>query len=119
MWTTEQREDKEEEIEDIESCAASYKKVLDDENEVSFERRVEYEKTKLITTKRLKARRTGQGRKSMVSEEAERYVAICVEEKATAHGRQHTSVLYLNHRVKVRDMRKLLNKYNTEHNIPF
>ena len=94
MWTTEQIEDKEEEVEDIELCAASYKKVLDDENEASLERRVKYEKTKLITTKRLKARRTGQGRKSIVSEEAQRYVAKCVEEKATAHGRRHTSVLY-------------------------
>ena len=52
LWTTEQIEDKEEEVEDIESCAASYKKVLDDENEASLERRVKYEKTKLITTKR-------------------------------------------------------------------
>ena len=39
-------------------------------------------------------KRAGQGRKSMVSEEAEHYVAKCVEEKATAHGMQHTSVLY-------------------------
>ena len=64
LWTTEQIEDKEEEVEDIESCAASYKKVLDDENEASFEGRVKYEKKKLITAKRLKARRACQGRKS-------------------------------------------------------
>ena len=44
LWTTEQIEDKEEEVEHIKSCAASYKKVLDDENEASFERRVKYEK---------------------------------------------------------------------------
>ena len=73
---------------------------------------------KLIVSRRLKARRTVQGRRSMISEDAQRYVAKCVAEKATTHGRRHNSVLYLNHRVKVRDMKKLLNKYHTEHNIP-
>ena len=52
------------------------------------------------------------------SEDAERFVAKCVEEKATAHGRRHTSVLYLNHCVKVQDMLKLVNKYQVENDLP-
>ena len=118
LWTAEQVEEKEEEVKELEECADSYQKVIQGNNEASYHRRVIYEKKKLVTSKRLKARRLGQGRKRMVDEEGERYVAKCVEEKATAHGRRHTSVLYLNHRVKVRDMRKILNKHHAERGIP-
>ena len=118
LWTEHQVQDKEEEVEEIAERGKNYEAVLNGADEVSFKRRVGYEKKKLIVSKRLKARRLGQGRKNMISEEAERYIAKCVEDKATAHGRRHTSVLYLNHRVKVRDMKKLLNKYHAERNLP-
>ena len=100
-WTEHLIEDKEEEIDDITSRSCTYEDVLEGRNEASFERRVNYEIKKLIMSKRLKGRRSGQGRKRVISEDAERFVAKCVEEKVTAHGRRHTSV---NHRVKVRDM---------------
>ena len=60
LWTKDQKEDKEE-LEEIEECAQSYKVVLDGENRESFERRVKYEKMKLIRSKRLKLRRKESG----------------------------------------------------------
>ena len=48
-----------------------------------------------------------------MDENDEIFLAKAIENKATAHGRRKDSVLYLNHRVKKKDLLKLVN-YNRE-----
>ena len=51
LWTAQQIEDKEEEVEDAESFVASHKNVLDDESDAFFGRRMKYQTTKMVTAK--------------------------------------------------------------------
>ena len=84
----------------------------------SYRRRVQYEKSKLVHMSRLKLRSKGSGRKRMIDEEDEQYIAKCIEEKATAHGRRHDSTLYLGHRVKKKDLKRLLNRHHQLRGLP-
>ena len=43
---------------------------------------------------------SSQGRPSLLDSEDEEFVAKCIEDKATYHGRQHDTVMYTNKRVK-------------------
>ena len=72
-WTEHLIEDKEEEIDDITSRSCTYEDVLEGRNEASFERRVNYEIKKLIMSKRLRRGGVNQGRKRVISEDAERF----------------------------------------------
>ncbi|XP_065130789.1 uncharacterized protein [Paramisgurnus dabryanus] len=58
---------------------------------------------------RIKKRARGAGHKTMMDEEDEKWLAKCIEDKTTVHGRRHESVLYTHHRVKSRDLLKLAN----------
>ena len=70
---------------------------------------VKREKNKLIINYRLGLRALGSGRKEEMDETDENFSLTCIQNKATAHGRRHDSVLYLNHRVKKKDLLKLVN----------
>ena len=59
----------------------------------------------------------GSGRKPIIDEEDEKFVAQSIEQKATAHGRRKDSVLYLNHRVKKKDLLKLVNYNHAQRNL--
>lgn len=39
----------------------------------------------------------------------EKFLAQCIDNKATAYGRRHDGVLYLSHRVKKRDFIRIVN----------
>lgn len=58
----------------------------------------------------IKCRKLGQGAHRKVDSDEE-FVVKCIENKATSHGRCHNSVLYLNHRVKVKDFRGTVNYF--------
>lgn len=64
-----------------------------------------------ITKQRIGLRKKSTGRPQSLDEQDEKFVLECIENKATAHGRRHDPVLYLNHRVKKKDFLKLVN-YN-------
>lgn len=66
---------------------------------------------KLIRDNRVKLRRLGAGPKPLLDYNDERFIANAIESKSSAHGRRHDSVLYLNHRVKSRDLLSIAN-YN-------
>ena len=68
---------------------------------------VKREKNKLIINNRLGLRALGSGRKEEMDETDENFLLTCIQNKATAHGRRHDSVLYLNHRVKKKDLLNL------------
>lgn len=65
----------------------------------------------LLEENRVKRRRLGAGRSRAMGEEEEEYLARCIAEKSTAHGRRHNTTMYLNHRVKKRHFLSIVN-YN-------
>lgn len=48
----------------------------------------------------------------------EDFLVQCIDNKATAHGRRHDSVLYLNHRVKKKDFVQIINFSRDRRNLP-
>ncbi|CAC5421437.1 unnamed protein product [Mytilus coruscus] len=56
-------------------------------------------------------RKLGAGPKEEIDEEDEDFLLNCIESKATAHGRRHDSVLYLNHSVRKRDFKNIVNHF--------
>ena len=65
----------------------------------------------LLDENRVKRRKLGAGRPVAIDEEDEHFLAKCIAEKSTTHGRRHDTVMYLNHRVKKRHVLSLVN-YN-------
>ena len=57
----------------------------------------------LIEDNRIKSRKLGAGAPMKMDEEDEIILEKCIEEKASAHGRRHDTVLYTGHRVRKRD----------------
>ena len=53
-----------------------------------------------------------------LNEEDKQFVAKCIENKATAHGRRHDSVMYMHHRVKKSDVLKLVNYNHVSRGLP-
>ena len=116
-WTAEQRDDRMIEIEELERKIGAIDEV--DKTSKEWKGRVERMTKKLINDRRMKRRRIGSGRKRVITEEGERYVAKCIAEKATAHGRRHDAKLYIGKgRVKKKHFLGLINKYNLEHGLP-
>ena len=65
---------------------------------------------KLFEEKRVKRRsRTTQGNRCLLHSDDEEFVAKCVEDKATYHGRRHDMVMYTNRRVKKHDLLNIAN----------
>ena len=68
----------------------------------------------LLDQSRIKRRKLGAGRPTEMDEDEEEFWLKAVEEMATAHGRRHDTVMYLHHRVKAKDMLKLVNQRRVE-----
>ncbi len=67
----------------------------------------------LIKANRVKGRTLSkQSPKEKITESDEEFMAQCIEEKASCHGRRHETVVYTNQREKARD---LLNVVNFKH----
>jgi hypothetical protein len=67
--------------------------------------------TQVIEEQRIKRRKLStQGAPRKLDEEDEEFLAKCVEDKATYHGRRHDLVMYTNRRVKSRDLVNIANK---------
>ena len=64
----------------------------------------------MFEEKRVKRRsRTTQGNRYLLDSDDEQFVAKCVEDKATYHGRRHDMVMYTNRRVKKHDLLNIAN----------
>lgn len=46
-----------------------------------------------------------------------KHLLECIEEMSTAHVRCHDNVLYMNHRIKARDMLKIVNNCRKENDL--
>ena len=97
-------------IDDLTEQYTSVHKLLDDKSgSKNFKHMVKRKHCKLVMEKRIGMRKSGTGRPRAMDETDENYVLQCIENKATAHGRRHDSVMYLNHRVKKKDFLRLAN----------
>ena len=71
----------------------------------------------LLEQNRVKRRRLAAGRPMEMGEDEEQFPLQSIEEMSTAHGRRHDTVLYMNHKVKARDMLKIVNCQREEKNL--
>ena len=72
----------------------------------------------IIRERRLKLKNRGRGRKTLMDEVDERFLLECISSRATAYGRRHDSVMYLNNRVKKADFAKIVNISRKKRNLP-
>ena len=63
---------------------------------------------------RIKRRRLGQGRPETIDDDEEEFVARCIEAKATYHGRRKETTVFLNRRVRCKDLLRIVNKRKEE-----
>ena len=68
----------------------------------------------LLDQSRIKRRKLGAGRPTEMDRDEEEFLLKAIEEMATAHGRRHDTVMYLHHRVKAKDMLKIVNQKRVE-----
>jgi hypothetical protein len=109
-WTETQLNELREQIEDLNEQHANTMHHIHNNSSKGFKQIVKRKQKRLITEGRIGMRKTSQGRPQMMDEADERYVMQCIERKATAHGRRHDNVMYLNHRVKKKDFLRLANR---------
>ena len=65
--------------------------------------------TQLIEENRIKRRKVCSGAPRLLDSDDEEYIKRAIEDKSTAHGRWHDSVLYTNKRVKKKDFLSIAN----------
>ena len=111
LWKEYQLEDLKEKIADLSEKLVDVEllKIKDESKIDSLKLCIKRIKNNIIHERRLKLRKRGSGRKVLMDENDEIFLAKAIENKATAHGRRKDSVLYLNHRVKKKDFLKLVN----------
>ena len=115
LWKEYQLENLKEKISDLseESSDVELIKINDESKLDSLRLPIKRIKNNIISERRFKLRKRGSGRKVVMDENDEIFLAKAIENKATAHIRRKESVLYINHRVKKKDLLKLVN-YNRE-----
>ena len=106
-------------VEDLEDSIISIREKLNDVgSQLSSEDTSANEKTRraakrraesLLNESRIKRRKLGAGRPGEIDEDEERFLLKAIEDMSTAHGRRHDTVMYLHHRVKAKDMLKIVN----------
>ncbi|XP_035659798.1 uncharacterized protein LOC118404665 [Branchiostoma floridae] len=111
-WTAERIGDLQEQKVMLEESLDNVKKLKDAETPYHRQRlqQVVMRKAKeLAAGNRIKQRSLGAGTEPKLDSEDEEWIAKCIEDKTTVHGRRHESVLYTHHRVKSRDLLRLAN----------
>ena len=111
LWSELQVNQQTECIEDLQRKIAALDDLINEETsqQRKLSSMVSRTLSKIIEVERLKLRKLGSGRKQVLDEIDEKFIADCISSKATAHGRRKDAVLYLHHRVKKRDFLQLAN----------
>ena len=104
FWSDTQISEENENIENLRSSIDSLKKLKEEHGSVSKKHMINRCKKNII-----KDRRLGSGQKPGMDEIDEQFLVQSITKKATAHGRRHDSVMYLNHRVKKSDFLRIVN----------
>lgn len=63
----------------------------------------------LLEENRVKRRKLGAHRPTEMDEDEEQYLLKAIEDMSMCHGRRHDIVMYLHHRVKAKDMLRIVN----------
>ena len=116
-WPTKHVSDLEESIQQLQERKDKVNKLINRENKASenkVKRAAKRVADSLLDEHRVKRRKLGAGRPTEMNDDEEGYLLTCIEEMSTAHGRRHDTVLYMNHRVKARDMLKIVNHRRAE-----
>ena len=87
---------------------------LKNSDSTSFKLKVIREAKSINEKKRIKRRKLGQERPNAIDEDEETFVARCIESKATYHGRRKEKTMFINRRVKCRNLLKILNKQRAD-----
>lgn len=106
--------DMQEEKDDLDISIHEQTKIKENQNvyyKQRFNQAVKRTAKSLIDDNRIKKRKLGAGPKEKIDEEDEDFLLNCIESKATAHGRRHDSVLYLNHSVRKGDFKNIVNHF--------
>ena len=118
VWSSSQIDEEKDNIEDLKDAIKSLKSITEEDDAPSKRCMLRRCKSNLIKEKRLKLRKLGGGRKLSMDEMDERFLVDCIMDKATAHGRRHDTILYLNHRVKKKDFLRIVNFSRSSRNLP-
>ncbi len=108
-WTNLQLDELKQETDDHREKLESVEQLINKENPKAIQNMVRQQYKKDVVQRRIGMRKASTGRPKALDEEDEKFILECIENKATAHGRRHDPVLYMNHRVKKRDFLKLAN----------
>ena len=101
-------------IEDRLSYKRRLEECISNPESSSFKMRVVRTAKSITEEHRIKRRRMGQGRPETIDDDEEEFVARCVEAKATYHGRKKETTMFLNKRVRCKDLFRIVNKRREE-----
>ena len=105
-WGKMQLDDLHQDLEDIQARHAESKRMLEQMDIMTLPKNlrsmVKNATDRLINERRIRHRKKSSGRPRVLDETDEEVIQDCIESKSAAHGRQHDSVMHLNHRVKKR-----------------
>ena len=113
-WNTSIINDMEEELQQKKSAVRNITAMLSSEGDKKSQQKFSQMKkrraVKLFEAKRIKRRaKTTQGNTCLIDSDDEDFIAKCIEDKATYHGRRHDLIMYTNKRVKKRDLLNIAN----------
>ena len=104
----------EDDIEDRLSYKRKLEECISNPESSSFKMRVVRTAKSITEEHRIKRRRLGQGRPETIDDDEEEFVARCMEAKATYHGRRKETTMFLNRRVRCKDLLRIVNKRRKE-----
>ena len=110
--TQSQQEDLQDEIQILEEQRQNIIRLRDSQSKEDKQKKnqiIKRAQQQLINEERLGMRKLGGGRKEQIDTEDENFLLHCIESKATAHGRRHDDVMYIGHRVKKKDLLRIVN----------
>ena len=87
-------------------------------NERQLKQAIKRTADRLIEENRVKRRRLGQGAHRKLDDEDESFVARCIENETSAHGRRHDKVLYTHKRVKKVNLLGIVNYNHIQRGLP-
>ena len=87
-------------------------------NERQLKQAIKRTADRLIEENRVKRHRLGQGAHRKLDDEDESFVARCIENETSAHGRRHDKVLYTHKRVKKVNLLGIVNYNHIQRGLP-
>ena len=107
-------EEHEDEIEDLKCQKQRLLSEVENPDSTNFRLKVIREAKNVVEGHRIKRRWLGQGRPNAIEEDEEEFLVRCIESKATYHGRRKETTMFINRRVRCKDLLKIVNARREE-----